>query len=251
MSSPHPIGQPFIELLSVESTNNYAMGLARAGMAQHGTVVFTHEQTRGKGQRSKAWVSQKDMNIAMSILVEPKNLIVSELFLLSMMVAVGVRQLLFSYVEEDIKIKWPNDIYWRDRKAAGILIENVWQGSEWKFAVIGIGININQTDFGTLNSKAISLKEITGKHFELVLLAKELCKILDEKYQLLTSDPSQIIQQYKTHLYKLNEQVKLKKDSRVFEATFTDVTSNGQMVAYHAIEEKFDVGEVEWLINGG
>jgi BirA family biotin operon repressor/biotin-[acetyl-CoA-carboxylase] ligase len=227
------------------------MGLARAGMAQHGTVVFTHEQTKGKGQRSKEWVSQKDMNIAMSILVEPKNLIVSELFLLSMMVAVAVRQLLFSYVEEDIKIKWPNDIYWRDRKAAGILIENVWQGSEWKFAVVGIGININQTDFGTLNPKAVSLKQITGKHFDPVLLAKELCKILYEKCQLFTSDPSQIIQQYKTYLYKLNEQVKLKKDNRVFEATFTDVTFNGQMVARHVIEERFDVGEVEWLINGG
>jgi len=251
LSSPNPIGQPFIELLSVESTNNYAMGLARAGMAQHGTAVFTHEQTKGKGQRSKEWVSQKDMNLAMSVLVEPKNLVVSELFLLSMMAAVGVRQLFLGYMEEGIKIKWPNDIYWRDRKAAGILIENVWQGSEWKFAVVGIGININQTDFGTLNSKAVSLKEITGKHFEPVLLAKELCKILDGKYDLLTSDPSQIIQQYKTHLYKLNEQVRLKKGSRVFEATFTDVSPNGQMVAHHAIEEKFDVGEVEWLINGG
>ncbi|MBO9681454.1 MAG: biotin--[acetyl-CoA-carboxylase] ligase [Flavisolibacter sp.] len=227
------------------------MGLARAGMAQHGTVVFSHEQTKGKGQRSKAWVSQKDMNIAMSLLVDPKKLNVSELFLLSMMVAVGVRQFFLSYIEEGIKIKWPNDIYWRDRKAAGILIENVWQGSEWKFAVVGIGININQTDFGMLNPKAVSLKGITGKHFDPVLLAKELCKILDEKYQLLTSDPSQIIQQYKIHLYKLNEPVKLKKGNRVFEATFTDVTPNGQMVVRHAIEERFDVGEVEWLINGG
>lgn len=226
------------------------MGLARAAMAQHGAVVFTHEQTKGKGQRSKEWVSEKDMNIALSILIEPKNLKVSELFLLSMMVAVGVRQFFLNYAEE-IEIKWPNDIYWRDRKAAGILIENVWQGNEWKFAVIGIGINVNQTDFGKLNSKAISLKGITGKHFEPVILAKELCKNLGDKYQLLISDPSQIIQQYKAHLYKLNEQVKLKKDDRVFEATFTDVTVNGQMVVHHAIEEKFDVGEVEWLINGG
>lgn len=226
------------------------MGLARAAMAQHGAVVFTHEQTKGKGQRSKEWVSEKDMNIALSILIEPKNLKVSELFLLSMMVAVGVRQFFLNHAEE-IEIKWPNDIYWRDRKAAGILIENVWQGNEWKFAVIGIGINVNQTDFGKLNSKAISLKGITGKHFEPVILAKELCKNLGDKYQLLISDPSQIIQQYKAHLYKLNEQVKLKKDNRVFEATFTDVTVNGQMVVHHAIEEKFDVGEVEWLINGG
>lgn len=251
MSSPNPIGQPFIELLSVESTNNYAMGLARAGMAQHGAVVFTHEQTKGKGQRTRKWISQKDMNIAMSLLAEPKNLKVSELFLLSMMAATGVRQLLLNIVGEDVKIKWPNDIYWRDRKAAGILIENVWQGAGWKFAVIGVGINVNQTDFGQLKSKAISLKEITGKHFEPVMLAKELCKILEEQYQLLISDPSRIIYQYKAHLYKLNEQIKLKKDNRVFEAIFNDVTINGQMVVHHAIEEKFDVGEVEWLINGG
>jgi BirA family biotin operon repressor/biotin-[acetyl-CoA-carboxylase] ligase len=251
LSSQHPIGQPFIELLTVESTNNYAMGLARAGMAQHGTVVFSHEQTKGKGQRSKEWISQKGKNIAMSLLVEPENLYVSELFLLSMMVAISVRDLLSAYIKEGLKIKWPNDIYWRDRKAAGILIENVWQGSEWKFAVAGIGININQTEFGELGLRAISLKEVTGKSFVPVILAKELCKILEEKNQLLISDPSQIKLQYKSHLYKLNDRIKLKKDSRVFEARFTDVTTNGQMVVQHAIEEKFDVGEVEWLINGG
>jgi BirA family transcriptional regulator, biotin operon repressor / biotin---[acetyl-CoA-carboxylase] ligase len=250
LPSPNPVGQPFIELLSVESTNNYAMGLARAGMAQHGTVVFTHEQTKGKGQRSKEWLSQKGKNIAMSLLIKPESLYVSELFLLSMMVAVAVQDFFLRYAENDIKIKWPNDIYWRDRKAAGILIENLWQGSEWKLAVAGIGININQTDFGKLNPKAVSLKEITGKYFEPVRLAKEVCRILEEKCQLLITDPSQIMQQYKAHLYKLNNQVKLKKDNRVFEATFTDVTINGQMVAHHVIEEKFDVGEVEWLING-
>jgi BirA family biotin operon repressor/biotin-[acetyl-CoA-carboxylase] ligase len=249
LSSANSIGQPFIELLSVASTNNYAMGLARAGMAQHGAAVFTHEQTKGKGQRSKEWLSQKDMNLAISILIEPQNLKVSQLFLLSMLVAVSVRQLLLNYAE-DLKIKWPNDIYWCDRKAAGILMENVWQGNEWKFAVVGIGINVNQTDFGDLNSKAVSLKLVTGKHLQPVTLAKELCKILEEKYQLLNSDASQIIKQYKTHLYKLKERVKLKKNNRVFEATFTDVTLNGQMVVRHAIEEKFDVGEVQWVING-
>src|SRR5690242_6119133 len=115
------------------------MGLVRAGMAQHGTVVFTHDQTKGKGQRDKLWVSQKGRNVAMSVVIEP-NLPAPELFLLSMMTAVGVCDLFRSYVHEGIKIKWPNDIYWCDRKAAGILIENLWQGSEWKSAVVGIGI---------------------------------------------------------------------------------------------------------------
>jgi BirA family biotin operon repressor/biotin-[acetyl-CoA-carboxylase] ligase len=242
--------QPFIELLTVESTNNYAMGLARAGMAQHGTAVFTHEQTKGKGQRTKEWVSQKGQNIAMSILIEPTNLQVSELFLLSMVTAIGVRELLANHVGDEIKIKWPNDIYWRDRKAAGILIENVWQGNEWKFAVIGIGINVNQTNFGGLGLKAVSLKQITGKNFEPLNLAKELCGILEEKYQLLLSDPSSIIDQYKSHLYKFNEMIKLKKDNRVFNAKFKDVNNNGQLVVEHAIEEKFGVGEVEWIISG-
>jgi BirA family biotin operon repressor/biotin-[acetyl-CoA-carboxylase] ligase len=250
LSSLNPIGQPFIELLSVESTNNYAMGLVRAGMAQHGSVVFTHEQTKGKGQRTKEWVSQKGQNIAMSVIIEPEDLVSSQMFLLGMMAAVGVHDFLKENIGSEIKIKWPNDIYWRDRKAAGILIENVWQGNEWKFAVIGIGVNVNQTDFGELNPKAVSMNQITGEGFEPVIIAKDLCKILEEKYQVLKSASPQIIDQYKSHLYKLNQQVKLKKDNRVFEAAFKDVTVDGQMLVQHVTEERFAVGEVEWIING-
>jgi BirA family transcriptional regulator, biotin operon repressor / biotin---[acetyl-CoA-carboxylase] ligase len=250
LSSLNPIGQPFIELPSTESTNNYAMALARAGMAQHGTVVFTHEQTKGKGQRYKEWVSQNGKNVAITIILEPGKLQASELFLLSMMAAVSVQQFLGGKVKEEMKIKWPNDIYWRDRKAAGILIENLWQGDEWKFALIGIGINVNQTDFGELNSKAVSLKEITGKESEPLLLAKELSNILENQYQLLISLPSQIREQYKMHLYKLNEKVKLKKGARIFEAELKDVSYNGQLIVQHGFEERFNVGEVEWLFNG-
>ena len=250
MSSPNLIGQPFIELLTVESTNNYAMGLARAGMAQHGTVVFTHDQTKGKGQRTKEWISQKGQNIAMSVIIEPQNLPVSELFSLSMMTATVVQEFFEKLVEDEVTIKWPNDIYWRDRKAAGILIENLWQGTEWKFAVLGIGINVNQTDFGEVGSRAVSLKQITGKNFELVALAKSLCEIIEEKYRLQFSNPFLIVDQYKKHLYKINRKVTLKKDNHVFEAEFKDVNSQGQMVVQTAMEEKFNVGEVEWLING-
>ena len=158
MSALNPIGQPFIELPTVESTNNYAMGLVRAAMAQHGTAVFSHEQTKGKGQRNKNWLSSKNQNIAISVIVKPGKLSSSELFVLSMMTAVGVHEFLCRYAGDEVKIKWPNDIYWRDRKAAGILIENIWQAGHWEFAVIGIGINVNQSDFGKLGKKAVSLK---------------------------------------------------------------------------------------------
>ena len=219
-------------------------------MAQHGSVVFTHEQTKGKGQRNKEWSSQRYQNIAMSVITEPKGFSSSQIFLLSMTAAIAVSDFFGKYIESEIKIKWPNDIYWRDRKAAGILIENLWQGNDWKFGIIGIGINVNQTEFGELNTKAVSIKQITGKNLEPLFLAKELCEIVEKRFQLLRHDASQIISLYKSRLYKLNKTVRLKKDNRVFEARFIDVTTEGQMIVQHSVEERFSVGEVEWVING-
>ena len=86
------IGQSFIELLQVDSTNNYATALAHAGLAQHGMVVFAHEQMKGKGQRNKQWIAQKGENITLSIIIQPENLSLTQFFLLSMCFAVGVQQ---------------------------------------------------------------------------------------------------------------------------------------------------------------
>jgi BirA family biotin operon repressor/biotin-[acetyl-CoA-carboxylase] ligase len=247
LSSLNPIGIPFIELLSVDSTNNYAMGLARAAMAHHGMVVFTHEQTKGKGQRNRHWISSKNQNLAMSIVLEPQALKSTDLFALSMASAIAVHGLVTKYTGGDVKIKWPNDIYWCDRKAGGILIENVWQGDQWKFAVVGIGININQTEFGELAQKAVSLKQITGKDLDPMIIARELCLLLEEQYRSLTIDQQAIHEAYRSRLYRLNEKVRLKAASRVFEATVENVTFSGQLVVRHAVEERFEVGDLEWL----
>jgi len=248
LSSLNPIGKPFIELPIIDSTNNYAMGLVREAMAQHGTAVFTHEQTEGKGQRNRQWTSEKNQNIALSLVIEPGTLNCSHLFLLSMTIASVLHQFLSRYVKNDLKIKWPNDIYWRDRKAAGILIENVWQGNEWRYAVVGIGININQTDFGDLAMKAISLKQITDEKYDPLAMAKELCIETGEYLNKLRTQPEAIVSEYREKLYKLNEPVKLKKANRSFEAIIKDVDVDGRLVVDHGIEEKFDLGEVEWII---
>ena len=145
-------------------------------------------------------------------------------------------------------IKWPNDIYWRDRKAGGILIENVIKGNEWKYAVAGIGLNINQTDFGELNNRAVSLKQITGKSYDPLHLAKELCTCINEVCLNLFNDNKAIVSQYRNLLYKKNERVRLKKDNRVFEAIIKDVTLDGRLVVTTSVEEEFSVGEVEWVL---
>jgi BirA family biotin operon repressor/biotin-[acetyl-CoA-carboxylase] ligase len=247
LSSLNPIGIPFIELLSVDSTNNYAMGLAHAGMAQHGTAVFAHEQLKGKGQRNKEWISGKQENIALSLILYPERLQPSRLFYLSAAAANAVRIFFERYTDGEITVKWPNDIYWRDRKAAGILIENLWQGKDWKAAIIGIGINVNQTEFGPLQSKAVSLKQITGNTSVPVELAREICIDLEGQYQRLISHPEEVLDDYRAHLYKSNETARFRKGSRVFDALVKDVTPGGQLVVMHGVEERFDVGEIEWL----
>ena len=260
-SAGNPIGKPFIELQSIDSTNKYAMGLIHGdllpdghGEAQHGMAVFTHEQTAGKGQRGKKWTSQKDLNIALSILLNPYPLSVPEQFKLSVCIAVSACDFFSKYAGDETKVKWPNDIYWRDRKAGGILIENIVQSGQsavgsWQWAIIGIGININQTDFDPDLPNPVSLKQITGKIHEPIDLAKELCSIIEKNYQLLIAGNFMtLFNKYQIHLYKKDEKVKLKKGTRVFETTIKEVSVTGQLVTQHSIEERFDFGEVEWVL---
>jgi BirA family biotin operon repressor/biotin-[acetyl-CoA-carboxylase] ligase len=265
-SAGNPIGKPFIELQSIDSTNKYAMGLIHGdllpdghGEAQHGMAIFAFEQTAGKGQRGKKWASQKDLNIALSILLNPYPLSVPEQFKLSVCIAVSAWEFFSKYAGDETKVKWPNDIYWRDRKAGGILIENVIQSSQsvagsrwqsgWQWSVIGIGININQTGFDPDLPNPVSLKQINGKVYEPIELAKELCSIIEMNYQLLIVGKFMtLLNKYQTHLYKKDEKVKLKKGTRVFETTIKGVSETGQLITQHSIEERFEFGEAEWIL---
>jgi BirA family biotin operon repressor/biotin-[acetyl-CoA-carboxylase] ligase len=241
------IGNPFVELQQVDSTNNYATAMAHAGMAQHGTAVLAQHQTKGKGQRTKAWETLPGQNITMSIILQPQPLVLSEAFLLSMAVAVGVQRFFVHYAGDEVSVKWPNDLYWRDRKAGGILIENILTGADWKYAVVGMGININQTDFGELGLKATSLKQITGKAYDVMTLSKELCQFLGQAYQELLTNKQNIVEAYHAVLYKRSQKVKLRKDTRVFETLIKGVSLDGQLITEHGMEERFSVGEVEWI----
>ncbi|MFN2437998.1 MAG: biotin--[acetyl-CoA-carboxylase] ligase [Chitinophagaceae bacterium] len=240
------IGQYFVELLQVDSTNNYATALAHAGLAPHGMVVFAHEQTKGKGQRNKHWLTQKGENITLSVIIQPRHTPLSQSFLLSMCFALGVQQFFKLYAGDETKVKWPNDIYWSDRKAGGILIENIISGTQWKDAIVGIGLNINQTSFEGIN--AVSLKQITSKEFNALEMAKEMCNFLENYYKKLEKDPECIVQHYHQHLYKRDKWVKLKKGSKIFDALIKGVSPTGQLITEHGTEELFYVGEVEWII---
>lgn len=246
-----PLGSPFIELTSIESTNSYALSQIRKGRSGHGTAFFTHEQTAGKGQMGRQWHSEKDSNIALSIVIQPKPLLISQQFQLSACIAVAVRSFLASYAGNEVKIKWPNDLYWQDRKLGGILIENIIGGTqaEWQWAVAGIGLNINQTRFLPDLINPCSLKQITNKKFDTKKMAKELCVVMDSYFNRLKKDGfTELFEEYNHCLYKLNETVRLKKDTKNFEATIKGVTANGQLITEsNGIEIMFDFGEISWV----
>ena len=238
----------WIELDTVDSTNNYAMALVHAGVAQHGTVVFAHHQTRGKGQRGKVWESNRGANLSFSIIVQPHFLLPAQAFQLLATVAVSIRNVLNGKMGDETKIKWPNDLYWRDRKTGGILIENVFRGAQWPWAIIGIGININQTDFSHLHH-AVSMKQVTGNETDVKQLAEEIHDNLMMSLQSLEKNGfADFYSQYKQQLYKLGETVRLKKANRSFETKINTVNEQGQLVTGFDVEECFEFGEVEWMI---
>jgi BirA family biotin operon repressor/biotin-[acetyl-CoA-carboxylase] ligase len=237
----------WIELDSVDSTNNYAMGLIHEGLAQHGLTIRTAHQTKGKGQRGKVWETEPGANLSFSIIMKP-NLPITQNFQLLAATALAVRDELETILGDETKIKWPNDLYWRDRKTGGILIENVVRGSQWQWAVIGIGINVNQTKFEGLKNP-VSIKQITGKETDVLQLAQAIQKaVLKQCDNLQQHDFAGIFENYNHQLYKLQQPVLLKKGTRILSTKINGVNTSGQLVTGSDVEECFDFGEVEWLI---
>lgn len=240
----------FFKILdTVDSTNNYAMEKVHAGLTSHGAAWFSHEQTAGKGQRGKSWKSERGKNIAMSVVLQPEQLNAGQQFYLSAAIALSCFDFFSEYAGDETKIKWPNDLYWRDRKAGGVLIENIYHGKTWRWAVVGIGININQTVFDKTLQNPVSLKQITGKEFDTVTMAKQLHNLLMKNTSELNENAAAVLlEKYNSNLYKLNKTVRLKKNDQHFETVIKGVSPQGHLLTVDAIDRQFDFGEVEWSL---
>ena len=183
------LGEPFIELATIDSTNIYAMDLVHKGLALSGSCYTADFQTAGKGQHGRVWESEKGQNLLSSYVLELKQLKTGKIWTpadqigFSAAIALGARAFFAAFAGEQTKIKKPNDIYYSDRKAGGILIENLVRGKDWTWTVIGIGMNINQSSFSTASANQIavnpiSLQEITNLSWDLKKLQKHLSEAL-------------------------------------------------------------------------
>ncbi|MEY4052137.1 MAG: biotin--[acetyl-CoA-carboxylase] ligase [Chitinophagia bacterium] len=188
------LGEPLIELTTIPSTNIYAMDQVHKGLALSGSCYTADFQTAGKGQHGRNWESEKGQNLLSSYVLELKQLKTGRIWTpadqigFSAAIALGARAFFASFAGDQTKIKKPNDIYFCDRKAGGILIENLVRGKLWTWTVIGIGLNINQNSFSSvaanqIGANPISLQEITNQNWNLKKLQKSLSEALTTSIQ--------------------------------------------------------------------
>lgn len=250
-----PIGLPFTELTEVDSTNIYAMNQVKTNLAGHGAAFLAQHQWAGKGQMGKVWEAKKGQNILLSVVLDPKRLFLNgsepDPFIVSMVVAVGTFNFFTRYAGDETRIKWPNDIYWRDRKAAGILIENSFRGPNWQWSIAGMGVNINQTEFDVQQVHPVSLKQITGQHFLVPDVARELCGFLEAALEIYVSQgPDAIVMLYNNALYKKGESVTLQIAAQNTSAIICGVLPNGflEIENENGTKEAHALGAVKWIL---
>lgn len=242
---------PVIHIKETDSTNNYIKELLSLQDLEEGTVVYSDFQTAGKGQQGNVWESECGKNLIFSIVLYPDMIRANQQFVISQIVSLAVVRVLNKYAN-NITIKWPNDIYWNEKKICGVLIENSLVGETIKESVCGIGINVNQTEFISDAPNPVSLRQITDGNLDLEMLLYDLQETILDNYSKLAEKEyaEHIACEYKSALFR-REGYHLYNDGiSDFYAQIIDVESNGMLVLKTEDEtiRKFAFKEVKYLI---
>jgi BirA family biotin operon repressor/biotin-[acetyl-CoA-carboxylase] ligase len=182
-------GRQFVYLPVCSSTNTLAQELLNKNEATEGCVIVAGQQTAGRGQRGNSWEAGAGQNLTFSVVYKPDFLAAAAQFNLNMAVSLALTDFLKKYLPPGVLLKWPNDLYFEDKKLGGILIENSISGSNLQTSIIGIGLNVNQVFFE--HPQAISLKLISGHTFELQPLLEDLLACLEKRYLQLAQNPKE------------------------------------------------------------
>ena len=223
----------------VDSTNSYLKKLVYDQRPEEGSMVIAEFQSAGRGQMGNGWSSEVGKNLLLSIVIYPDGLLANEQFIISRMASLAVKNCLDQFVD-DIRIKWPNDIFWKDKKIAGMLIENDVQGKYIQNSVIGIGININQQGFPEDLPNPVSLWQITGTDNDIDNIADIFVReffLLYREFQ--DGKTTQIEDEYMLDLYRVNDYYWFKDEGGSFKAKIKEVMPSG-----HLVLETMDEGDL-------
>lgn len=241
------MGQKLIYVPECHSTNSMLSELAAGSDLPEGTVVVTDHQTNGRGQRGNSWQSAKGQNLTLSIFLKPKFLEIKDQFQLSMAISLGVSACLKDLVSMIVSLKWPNDVFIGERKVGGILIENQTQGVALTGSIIGIGLNINQSNYAVPNAGA--LIDFTGKFTDLNWVFERLMGTLEASYlDLRSGNAAGIRKKYLESLYQFNQPVSFESAGEQFIGIISDVDEYGRLcVQTGGATRKFSLQEIRML----
>ncbi len=244
------IPMKIIKLNSTSSTNTFLKDLMCFAKLEDFTVVTARKQTAGRGQMDAKWLSQEGKNLTFSVYCQFDNLHMQEQVYLNFAVALSIFDFLKTLNLPNLAIKWPNDILTDKRKICGVLIENTPQNKLIKSSIIGIGLNVNQTEFPKELHKATSIKRILKQDFDLedllnqylVFLQKYISKLRKQEYKQLKN-------LYISHLYMKDIPAMFKSKSQVFIGKILGVCESGklQLELENESIKTFGVKEIEFL----
>ena len=237
-----------IKLNAIDSTNEY-IKLNKSFFSQNSLAVYSFNQTNGKGQRGKKWISEPYKNNCISfyfrVLKPSKDILLKT----SLWTALTVLEFLKSYDIPDLKIKWPNDIMSGNKKIAGILIETTLVKNKINDIIIGIGFNINQTDFDVIK-EATSMKILKKKNFNLHIISNQFIEkfsLFEDKMLNLSKD--KLIEKFCSYLYGIREKRKFAVGEKVVEGIILGITENYMLsVEFKKQVKHYDNGQIKLIL---
>lgn len=243
-----------VRIDETSSTNTELKLLQQNNPLPEGSVVMTEFQTHGRGQMGNSWYSGRSKNLLLSFLLYPYGVKPRDQFIISRIASLAIKRLLDRYLQ-NVTIKWPNDIYWNNKKIAGILIENSLSGQHIDYTIVGIGLNVNEDEFPHHLPNPISMKQIVGIEFDRELLFAELNDELLLLYQSMKRGTIESIErEYMQHLYRKDGAHWFADKNGRFKATIKEVLTSGHLVlaVSRSIEERtYAFKEVSFVIDEG
>lgn len=239
------LGTSLTHLTSVDSTNNYAAKLIKEGVVSSGAVIMADVQTAGKGQRGSIWDAKPGENLLLSVVLRHVNMSVNEQFVLNQLTALAIKDLLGKFGISS-SVKWPNDVFVREEKIAGILIESSISGSLIKDVIIGIGLNVNQTEFSGM--RATSMLNQLKENFAVRAVLDELLIHLNYWWsKLVDNGKDEIHQAYLNHLLGFNQWRTFLAGNRSIEGRIDGVDEWGRlMLTSNDQKYVFDLKEITY-----
>ncbi|SKB66959.1 BirA family transcriptional regulator, biotin operon repressor / biotin-[acetyl-CoA-carboxylase] ligase [Salegentibacter holothuriorum] len=239
-----------IKVNATNSTNEFARELYRGNTSFEPVCVVAHEQTKGRGQRGSGWESKADENLTFSVLYPKIKVQVNHQFLMSATVSLAILEVLKKFNIPALKVKWPNDIMSARYKISGILIENILKNNEIAASVIGVGLNVNQTNFPGL-PQASSLKLATGINFNLDELLKRITDEFEEKLTEITAKAeTSILEEYAKNLFRKDKVSTFQlPDASFLTGIIRGVTTSGRLniEIEDSIFKTFDLKEIKLM----